>query len=500
MAVQITLEGQPPKYLTAPSYKLGRASDCDVLLPENDAMVSRYHARMERDTNGQWWIVDFSTNGTFVNGEKLNGRRALQSGDQVGIGRTQIGFLAPQSAAALSAAPVRATETVFVTQAELQAKIAQTSASPVAPPQPIAPLSPPVASVLPVSQPFTTLPETQIEPETVSSEVDGAASSTRTEHILDKVPLLESIFPATFEPAAKVSSPPSSLPAAPLVRVEAPSFETPLIVAVAASPVIDDGVMKQCTRCRNIYSQGEEECPACDHAGFKIKIKSIAAQTAMASISSVPVETTPFDQAIRRGAEPQQLAPAAPVARTIPNVSTVRNQQTSTAAKGMLDLIAAGCGAAMLFSLFLPWGQIQMFFVSGSVSYAQLCQMALQGASQSSDLTMRVIEQEPRILLFFLPALATLVTLGGGGISLIGAAGNLPPAVRSVPTGIVLGSGGALGLLASFLLFSNLGGSSSGMNLTNVLGLGFWLFALASLAAAVAGFGGGALKTAPSTK
>lgn len=449
MAVQITLEGQPPKYLTAPTYTLGRASDCDVLLPENDAMVSRHHARMDRDSGGQWWIVDSSTNGTYVNGEKLSGRRALQSGDQVGIGRTQMSFLSSQSAVAPSAAPARAAATTFVSSDEVQTGITSPQ-SPALAPTVESSLSPPVASPVRFEEPLAPL----------------------------QTPLNFPVVAPSVEQPSEVFFAPSP--------IESPTRVMP--------PLVDDGQMKQCTRCRNVYPQDNEACPACGHAGFKVK--SIGASTSLALSSADGVKPTPFDQAMQKSAEARPIAPSALVGSTpvaVSQTSPEVRSQGAVSANGMLGLIATGCGAAMLFSLFLPWAQIQMFFMSGSVSYAQLCQLAMKGTSQSNDLAFKAIGQEPRILLFFLPALATLVALGGAGMALMGTAGNLPAAARSVSTGMVLGIGGALGLLAAFLLFSNLGGSSSGMNLSSVLGPGFWLFTLASLAATVAGFGGGAL-------
>jgi len=64
----------------------GRAEENDVFL--NDTSVSRHHARLERGVVG-CEVVDLgSTNGTFVNGERLldGGSRPLQDGDQVAFG------------------------------------------------------------------------------------------------------------------------------------------------------------------------------------------------------------------------------------------------------------------------------------------------------------------------------------------------------------------------------------------------------------------------------
>jgi Domain of unknown function (DUF4388)/FHA domain len=62
---------------------IGRSSDLDMVLVED--MVSRKHARINVQTD-QIWIEDLgSTNGTFVNGEKIK-RARLKEGDRVLIG------------------------------------------------------------------------------------------------------------------------------------------------------------------------------------------------------------------------------------------------------------------------------------------------------------------------------------------------------------------------------------------------------------------------------
>jgi pSer/pThr/pTyr-binding forkhead associated (FHA) protein len=63
---------------------VGRSSDLDMVLVEE--MVSRKHARIEH-RDGQLMIEDLgSTNGTFVNGERIAGKTSLSEGDRVLIG------------------------------------------------------------------------------------------------------------------------------------------------------------------------------------------------------------------------------------------------------------------------------------------------------------------------------------------------------------------------------------------------------------------------------
>ncbi len=59
---------------------------------DDDDFASAHHARIESSREGVW-IVDLdSTNGTWVNDERMNGRRKLQEGDVVRIGRTELRF------------------------------------------------------------------------------------------------------------------------------------------------------------------------------------------------------------------------------------------------------------------------------------------------------------------------------------------------------------------------------------------------------------------------
>ena len=74
---------------------VGRRASSDVPLPW-DPEVSRLHAELER-IGSDWVLCDegLSHNGTFVNNERLHGRRRLRGGDVVAVGRTVIAFCVP---------------------------------------------------------------------------------------------------------------------------------------------------------------------------------------------------------------------------------------------------------------------------------------------------------------------------------------------------------------------------------------------------------------------
>jgi pSer/pThr/pTyr-binding forkhead associated (FHA) protein len=72
--------------------RIGRGSGCDVRLPW-DERVSRVHAEVLL-VGHDWTLVDdgLSRNGTFLNGERLNGRRRLRDGDTFVLGSTSFRY------------------------------------------------------------------------------------------------------------------------------------------------------------------------------------------------------------------------------------------------------------------------------------------------------------------------------------------------------------------------------------------------------------------------
>lgn len=65
---------------------LGRDITNDIVI--NDPEVSRHHLRMTRGAGGFTMEDLGSTNGTFVNGQRLTGARPLRPGDMIGLGET----------------------------------------------------------------------------------------------------------------------------------------------------------------------------------------------------------------------------------------------------------------------------------------------------------------------------------------------------------------------------------------------------------------------------
>ncbi len=69
----------------------GRSKDNSVAVP-NDGYASSRHARVEAQRDGVWLLDLGSTNGTWVNGERMDGRHRLQPGDVVRIGETELRY------------------------------------------------------------------------------------------------------------------------------------------------------------------------------------------------------------------------------------------------------------------------------------------------------------------------------------------------------------------------------------------------------------------------
>jgi CRP-like cAMP-binding protein len=78
-----------------PRLTIGRGATTDVSL-DWDGEASRLHAALER-YGSDWTVVDdgLSRNGTFVNGERVEGRRRLDDGDVVRCGTTELLFQTP---------------------------------------------------------------------------------------------------------------------------------------------------------------------------------------------------------------------------------------------------------------------------------------------------------------------------------------------------------------------------------------------------------------------
>jgi FHA domain len=105
-AVALRSAARPPRLVVARSTALrpgaehtlnsapltiGRSADNDIELPGDD-YASSHHARVEPRRDGVWVVDEGSTNGTFVNGIRLDRPHRLTTGDVVRVGETDLRF------------------------------------------------------------------------------------------------------------------------------------------------------------------------------------------------------------------------------------------------------------------------------------------------------------------------------------------------------------------------------------------------------------------------
>lgn len=144
--------------VTGQSLVFGRDAACDVVI--TDKSVSRRHAEIMATPKG-YVLIDSSTNGTFVNGERVQGQRLLARADVIRIGGDEFRFYAdraPQPAAAsapkVPAAAPPAPATAPPVAAAPTAAAPGSRAAPAAPPRAAAaPPAAPAAQPMPPASP-----------------------------------------------------------------------------------------------------------------------------------------------------------------------------------------------------------------------------------------------------------------------------------------------------------------------------------------------------------
>ena len=84
-------------FLTNPNSTIGRAVENDIVIASK--RISREHARISRD--GRKYILEdmSSTNGTFLNSERVLAPVALRDGDQISVGDVTFSFHDPETTA-----------------------------------------------------------------------------------------------------------------------------------------------------------------------------------------------------------------------------------------------------------------------------------------------------------------------------------------------------------------------------------------------------------------
>jgi pSer/pThr/pTyr-binding forkhead associated (FHA) protein len=189
----------------------GRDAKADVVVP--GGQVSRRHAEIVATPRG-YMVVDYSTNGTWVNGERVQNQRLLARADIIKLGEEEFRFYADLAPAAAPAPPPPPP---------------QAAAPPPPPPPPPAAAAPPPPAAQPAYAP-PHLANTGFMP---SPLTPASHASPRTgEELLD----LGSVMPAP--PRAVAPPPPPAAPVVPAPPAPAPAPPPPAPPAppVAAKP------------------------------------------------------------------------------------------------------------------------------------------------------------------------------------------------------------------------------------------------------------------------
>lgn len=143
--IQGPLKGQIQEF-TEPVVTVGRHPSCSVQFPADLTTLSRTHAELVREGN-RYKVVDRSTNGTFVNGKRVD-EAFLKDGDVIMFteGGPKVSFLA------------RITDAVLPVQAAAPPApepVREQTREPAPPPEPVvpAPPAPPKQQAPPVQEP-----------------------------------------------------------------------------------------------------------------------------------------------------------------------------------------------------------------------------------------------------------------------------------------------------------------------------------------------------------
>lgn len=93
-AITLSIQGDQGKesirQFLQPQIMIGRDTNCDLSMM--DEALSAHHARLTHH-HGQWWLEDLnSTNGTYLNREKLSTAAVVITGDHFKCGNTVFGI------------------------------------------------------------------------------------------------------------------------------------------------------------------------------------------------------------------------------------------------------------------------------------------------------------------------------------------------------------------------------------------------------------------------
>ncbi|MGA8364718.1 MAG: FHA domain-containing protein [Solirubrobacteraceae bacterium] len=203
-----------------------------------DEEISRQHARISREATGDYAIEDLgSSNGTFVNGLRIQSPRLLALGDSIEAGATTLvvkEIVRPQAVEAVS-------DTEDMPASELRSAPTVFARSPVAQPASAAPDSedrpasdprsaPTVFARSPAAQPVSAVPDTAA-PRSPAAQPVSAAPDTAVPDTKDRPASEPRHAPTVFarSPAAQPGTAAPVPPTAPSPAPVEPASQTPLL-------------------------------------------------------------------------------------------------------------------------------------------------------------------------------------------------------------------------------------------------------------------------------
>jgi pSer/pThr/pTyr-binding forkhead associated (FHA) protein len=106
---------------------IGRKQGNDLVL-DWDGAVSRYHAELEL-VAGCWFVTDLdSANGTWVNGKRIDAKKALRVGDELRVGDTNLWLVGDVSDSMSTTSPAQKAPTLTVKQREVLRELCRSQA------------------------------------------------------------------------------------------------------------------------------------------------------------------------------------------------------------------------------------------------------------------------------------------------------------------------------------------------------------------------------------
>jgi hypothetical protein len=209
---------------------IGRDASADIVVAQTS--VSRRHAEVVPGPNG-YVVNDLSTNGLFVNGEKVNGSQPLSRSDVIQVGTEQFRFYADvaKAGAGVGAPPAAPPKQPAAPPAPVAAPAPPPAAAAAPPPPPPrAPASPPT----PASRPATPPPAPAAPPKPAAPPTPAAPKPTAP----TPAPATErvSTLPVTTLPSKSAPAAPPAPPAAePATKKTVPMWVGVAIIVVLAA-------------------------------------------------------------------------------------------------------------------------------------------------------------------------------------------------------------------------------------------------------------------------